>query len=70
MLGFEVRYMAIEYIVKFHHDERGIAKLDVTGDLIRCKDCAYCQEDGFCPITDCYDFGDEDFCSKGERKEE
>lgn len=55
--------MKIEYIVEIY---TGI----VNERLIRCKDCTYRQEDGYCPITDCYDFGDKDYCSKAERKEE
>lgn len=31
-----------EMIVRFHHDERGIAtSWDEVGKLIRCKDCKY-----------------------------
>lgn len=44
--------------------------IPTKGELVRCKDCKYKGDDGFCPITDCYDFDDEDFCSKAERKEE
>lgn len=44
--------------------------IPIKKELIRCKDCTYRQEDGYCPITDCYDFDDKDYCSKAERKEE
>ena len=35
-----------EMIVKFHHDERGIARSwDEVGKLVRCKDCVHCADD-------------------------
>ena len=35
-----------EMIVKFHHDERGIARSwDEVGELVRCKDCKHFEYD-------------------------
>ena len=35
-----------EMIVKFHCDERGIARSwDVVGELVRCKDCKHFEYD-------------------------
>ena len=71
-----------EYIVKFHHDERGIVKTwDEVGELIRCKDCRYlnvinsnavyatCEKHGieFLPFED---DTRECFCSWAERTKE
>ena len=64
-----------EYIVKFHHDERGIVKTwDEVGELIRCKDCKHYQESYVGPFYEC-DLDDSyreenDYCSQAERKEQ
>ena len=64
-----------EMIVRFHHDERGIARSwDEVGKLIRCKDCKWCSEhydtDGNVPYWVCnnWDAGtDADgFCHEAE----
>ena len=57
-----------EYIVKVTDDGECIT----VGELIRCKDCKYYEDD----IGDCIGFGDghyvaeEEYCSRARRKEE
>ena len=64
-----------EYIVKFHHDERGIVKTwDEVGELIRCKDCKHYEQwtnHKICMLLGSY-YGDtkpNDYCSNAERRE-
>lgn len=60
-----------ELIVKFHHDERGIARSwEETGKIIRCRDCKHhdgirCFRWNSTIIT-----GFDDYCSKAERRGE
>ena len=55
-----------EMIVKFHCDERGIARSwDVVGKLIRCKDCRWKQGSECVRFADVRPFPD-DFCSRAE----
>ena len=47
-----------EMIVRFHHDERGIARSwDEVGELIRCKDCKYWHN---APTSDGYNSCEKD----------
>ena len=72
--------MANEMIVIFHHDERGVVRTwSEIGRLVRCKDCKHYQfadnrAFGFpvkrCEWTGFEDVDDDDFCSRGERKEQ
>ena len=68
-----------EMIVKFHCDERGIARSwDVIGELIRCKDCKFwthikrtnrywCKtDDGLFDLNPSPD----DFCSRAQQRGE
>ena len=62
-----------EMIVKFHCDERGIARSwDEVGKLIRCKDCKHHHYQDEIPYCDMQDYGygwkDEDYCSWAERR--
>jgi len=64
-----------EYIVKFHHDERGIVKTwDEVGELIRCKDCKHYEQwtnHKICMLLGSY-YGNtqpNDYCSNAERRE-
>ena len=47
-----------EMIVRFNHDERGIAtSWDEVGELVRCKDCKHYRSyagiiDGFCYMAE------------------
>lgn len=45
---------------------------DNTGELIRCEDCKYRNEYGYCTVFLNWHrlTGDFDYCSDGERKEE
>lgn len=70
--------MAKEKIVIFHHDERGaVVHWSETGELVRCKDCKHYRSvagyiDGYCHMAEWYrryQYPD-DYCSRGERKEE
>ena len=59
-----------EMIVKFHCDERGIARSwDEVGKLIRCKDCRWKQGSECVRFADVRPFPD-DFCSRAERRGE
>ena len=64
-----------EYIVKFHHDERGIVKTwDEVGELIRCKDWKHYEQwtnHKICMLLGSY-YGDtepNDYCSRAQRGE-
>ncbi len=64
-----------EYIVKFHHDERGLVKTwDELGELIRCKDCIWRYQSQNNDLHYCFvmniEVSDDDYCSQAERKEE
>lgn len=42
-------------------------------DIVRCKDCKYWEVDtdvGFCTRTEECDWNTDDFCSRGEKKDE
>lgn len=57
-----------EMIIRFHHDERGIAtSWDEIGKLIRCKDCGHYYGRP-CGIVDWYNT-ENDFCSKAYPRE-
>lgn len=71
-----------DMIVKFHQDERGIARSwDEVGELVRCKDCKHLQkwrsEESAKKFGQIYECGKdvldcpktEDFCSRAERRE-
>lgn len=62
--------MADEYIVRFHYDERGIARRwDQVGKIVRCKDCRWRTEadTAWHPCTD-MQTQDNWFCCDGEAK--
>jgi hypothetical protein len=53
----------------------GILHARTTGELVRCKDCAYHDERGYMPgrVTCRMHsgiWGKDDFCSKAEKKED
>lgn len=66
-----------ELIVKFRHDERGIARSwEETGKIIRCKDCKYYAPEagddsyalGYCPFIGSHLVMSKGFCAWGERR--
>ena len=65
-----------EVIMQYSGEEEDSHGLERVGELIRCKDCRYYQDNnGGYPHTDCKWNGNEtpdedDFCSGAERKEE
>lgn len=44
----------------------------VDGEIVRCKDCKYWDDDldSYCTLNDCFNWDADDFCSRGERKDE
>ena len=38
-------------------------------DLVRCNGCKHLYKDGECPLRTWYTHVEDDFCSRGERKE-
>ena len=68
-----------EMIVRFHHDERGVARSwEEVGKIVRCKDCKYAYMTGDGLVKHCdiwfpedalYQDGDY-FCADGELRGE
>ena len=61
-----------EMIVRFHHDERGIVtSWDEVGQLVRCKDCKFCEKDEIFGGSWCrgYRVRDDHFCGYASRRE-
>lgn len=42
---------------------------EIVGELVRCKDCKW-HEDNFCGNYNVIGFGNDDYCSLGERKDD
>lgn len=63
-----------EMIVKFHCDERGIARSwDEVGELIRCKDCKHWMNEHLCKALSRYgtfETSEDFYCGYAERKVE
>ena len=63
--------MDCEMIVRFHHDERGIARSwDEVGKIVRCKDCEWWNTESEETYKVCYNntssWKADDFCSYGK----
>lgn len=66
-----------EHIVEKKQTSGGWTWAEPKGELIRCKDCKYCEKTdwlnewyGLCRYYNSHSVQADDFCSRAERKEE